>query len=86
MLNKISSIRAVERVNRINQTSKQMSKQGSFGRAREEQEISFSESIKEAFRHNEDSLSKLMENKVSFYGSDAQAVYYTMAMSRSFKA
>lgn len=86
MLNRISSIRSIERVNRINQTNKQMSQQDSFYRAREEQEVCFSETMKEACKHNGDSLSRLMENKVNFYGSDAQAVYYTMAMSRSFKA
>lgn len=86
MLNRISSIRMIERVNRIGPMNKQMSRQDSFSRAREEQEISFSETMKEACKHNEDSLSRSMENKISFYGNDAQAVYYTMAMSRSFKA
>ncbi len=86
MLNRISSIRSIERVNRINRTNKQMSQQGSFYRAREEQEVQFSEAMKEACKHNGDSLSRSMENKINFYGSDAQAVYYTMAMSRSFKA
>ena len=86
MLNRVSSIRTIERVNRISQMNKQMSRQDSFSRAREEQEIGFSETMKEACKHKEDSLSRSMENKVNFYGSDAQAVYYTMAMSRSFKA
>ncbi len=86
MLNRISSIRTIERVNRIGPMNKQMSQQDSFNRTKEEQKISFSETMKEACKHNEDSLSKSMENKVSFYGSDAQAAYYTMAVSRSFKA
>ena len=86
MLNRISSIRTIERVNRIGPMNKQMSRQDSFQKAREEQEISFSETMKESCNHNEDVLSRSMENKVNFYGSDAQAVYYTMAMSRSFKA
>lgn len=87
MLDRISSIRAIERVNRINQTSKQVSKQGYFSKTRERQEVvGFSETMREACRYNEDSLAKSMENKVDVYGNDAQAIYYTMTMSRSFKA
>jgi len=86
MMNSFSNVRSIERINRVGRISNQMSKGGFFGNTSKEKEVAFSDMLQEACKHNEDSLARTMENKVSYYGSDAQAVYYTMTMSRSFKA
>lgn len=80
------NIKPVERVAKSTKLSGQMPRQRFSDRTGEEQKVKFSDTLKEACRHNEDSLARSMENKVNYYGSDAQAVYFTMAMSRSFKA
>lgn len=86
MMNSFYNIRPVERVTKSARLSGQMSGQRFFDRTGEEKQVSFSDTLKEACRHNEDPLARTMENKVNYYGSDAQAVYFTMTMSRSFKA
>lgn len=86
MMNGFYNIRSIERVAKTSKLSGQMSGQRFSDKTGEEQEVKFSDALKEACKHNEDSLARAMENKVNYYGSDAQAVYFTMTMSRSFKA
>lgn len=86
MMNSFYNIRPVQRVTKSGRLSGQMLGQSFFEKTGEEQEVNFSDTLREAYRHNEDSLARGLENKVNYYGSDAQAVYYTMTMSRSFKA
>jgi len=86
MMNNFYHIRPVERITKSHKLSEQMPGKSFSEEAKEERKVNFSDTLREACKHNEDSLARGLENKVHYYGSNAQAVYYTMTMSRSFKA
>lgn len=86
MMNGFYNIAPVYRVTKTNRIHDAMTGQNFTENKEQEQSMNFSDVLKEACRHDDDSLAHSMENKVNYYGSDAQAVFYSMSMSRSFKA
>lgn len=86
MMNGFNNIMPVQRISQMSRMNHMLSGQGADNMQEKGSSKKFSSFIDEARREWEDSLAQSMEDKVNYYGSDAQAVYYQMTMSRSFRA